>query len=110
MNQVEKRAALRQQWQALVSQYQATNQSVRGWCQEQNIAEHKMRYWLRVLAEEASPTVAQESRFVAVTPQQHDEIPSGVAVRIGNLSIAVHRDFDPQVLIDVVQSLIGYDQ
>ena len=110
MNRIEQRAALRQEWLELVTQYEITGQSVRGWCQEQDIPEHKMRYWLRKFREPTTPPGPSESRFIAIASQQHLNATSGVTVRVGSVSIEVQRGFDPQVLIDVVQSLTGYDQ
>ena len=111
MNRNEQRAALRQEWQTIVAQYHVSGQSVRSWCQEQELPEHKLRYWLRKFREGSTlPTTSSESRFVAVPSKPSPGIPSGIAVKVGHLSIEVQRGFDPQVLVEVVQSLTGHDQ
>lgn len=111
MNRKEQRAALHQEWQTLVAQYHASGQSVRRWCQERELPEHKLRYWLRKFRDgSALPSPSNDSRFVAVPSKPSPDIPTGIAVKVGHLRIEVQRGFDPQVLVDVVQSLTSHDQ
>ena len=112
MSQKEQREALQREWQERVSQYQRTEETVRGWCKTHDVPEHQMRYWLRKLggAPAKQPSKGDESRFAPLPSSSSRQSTSGVAVRGGSLRVEVQQGFDPQVLLDVVQSLVGYDQ
>ena len=103
MTKAERDAQRCQLWQERIESFQASNQSVRSWCREQQIPEHQMWYWLRKFKRQEQKTIlnTSSSRWLTVEPNSA----SGISLCIGSVTIEIQRGFDPIVLLGVIRSL-----
>ena len=70
---------------------------------EHGLRPNQLWYWLRKFSTEANQP--QNGRWI-----QLDSLAptgSGVVLRIGNVALEVQRGFDPQVLTEVIRSLLN---
>ena len=81
----------------------ASGLSQRAWCREHGLRPNQLGYWLRKFRTEANQP--QNGRWI-----QLDSLAptgSGVVLRIGNVTVEIQRGFDPQVLTEVISSLLN---
>lgn len=89
-------------WDERIESFLASGLSQRAWCQEQELPEHQLRYWLyKYQARTVQPAT---NRWVSMDPASTTSM-SGVSLRVGNISLDVEPGFDQQVLADVLRSL-----
>jgi len=95
MTQAEQREQKRILWEERIAAFRASGQTVSGWCREQDVSEHQMRYWLRrILPKHAkAQESATSSRWVQVDGQENTA-GSGISLHIGNITLDVEPGFD----------------
>ncbi|ANB60020.1 IS66 family insertion sequence element accessory protein TnpA [Anoxybacteroides amylolyticum] len=99
------------EWTSRVEEYRTSGLTMAAWCEAQGISIHQLKYWLNRLKRlsDSSRTNASTMGWVPVTvtssPENQNPDP-GVVIRIGQVSIEVANGFDPQLLRQVVQTLM----
>ncbi|MGI6645854.1 MAG: IS66 family insertion sequence element accessory protein TnpA [Limnochordia bacterium] len=99
----EARQELRELWAERVEAFLASGLSQRAWCREHGLKQERLSYWLRKFRAEAS--AKPNGRWLQLDSLAPSG--SGVSLRIGGLTLEVQRGFDPQVLADVISSLMN---
>jgi hypothetical protein len=99
----EARQELRELWAKRVEAFLASGLSQRAWCREHGLKQERLSYWLRKFRAEAS--AKHNGRWLQLDSLAPSG--SGVSLRIGGLTLEVQRGFDPQVLADVISSLMN---
>ncbi|GEM_PF-816972 len=95
-------------WDDRLRAFKASGQNASQWCREHGIPVHQLRYRLRK-EKEAHPTPVSNghSHWVALpSAPDSNAVSSGVSLRIGSVDVNVERGFDPDVLSDVLRSLL----
>lgn len=69
----EKHEMLKSQWMEIIKRHSTSGQSIRQWCEENNISKGKFYYWQRVIREESlikagTLAVTGQPQFVEVKP------------------------------------------
>ena len=96
--------ALFEQWRAWVADRDRSGLSVRAWCAEHDVPEHRFYYWQRKFIEPA------EDANVDWLPVDASASPRGrevrtLTIRVGSAAIDVCRGFDAELLSAVVAAL-----
>ena len=92
-----------EQWTERIEVFLASGLSQRAWCEQQGLWPNQLSYWLRKLRGEASPS--RNDRWInlnTIAPSS-----SGISLRIGNAVLEIERGFDPEVLADVLRTLMA---
>jgi hypothetical protein len=89
-------------WVKRIEDFRSSGQSQVAWCQEQDIPVHQLRYWLQKQRKNVSESVG--SRWISM--QATVASGSGVSLRLGAITLDIEPDFNQQVLVDVVNSLM----
>ncbi|MBE3576228.1 MAG: helix-turn-helix domain-containing protein [Limnochordales bacterium] len=96
----------REEWQARVTAFLASGQTVAAWCRAQGIKPHQMYYWIRRLAPVPARTKkASQWLPVVVDDRELPHTGNGLLVRVGSAVIEVQSGFDPELLTAVVRVL-----
>ncbi len=90
-------------WTERIEAFLASGLSQRAWCEQQGMRPNQLSYWLRKLRTEARPS--GKGRWVSLNNIAPSN--SGVSLRIGNAVLEIERGFDPEVLADVLRSLMA---
>lgn len=102
------RIELRMKWEERIRAFQASGQSAPSWCAAHSVNLHSLRYWLRRVSHPELPEEPlSEVRWLTIdmeSTHRSDSSPS-LTVRIGDVCVDVHRDFDPTLLQQVVAAL-----
>ncbi|MHB0929680.1 MAG: IS66 family insertion sequence element accessory protein TnpA [Candidatus Nanopelagicales bacterium] len=101
------RIELRMKWEERIREFQASGQSAPSWCAAQQVSVQSLRYWLRRFHHSHLPAEPlSDVRWIALDLEPaHRPDPSSLTVRIGDVCVDVHRDFDPALLQQVVAAL-----
>ncbi|WP_240421794.1 IS66 family insertion sequence element accessory protein TnpA [Paenibacillus periandrae] len=84
-------------WSERTIAYQASGQTMKAWCGEQNLTVHQLKYWLYKAHKQQNPAPAQTTfRAVTVTPPEPESDP--LWVQIGPARIGVRSGFQPNLL------------
>ena len=89
-------------WEERIRSFLASGLSRRAWCQEQNLPEHQLGYWVRKL--QPQEIEFGSNRWVAVESGCFSD--TGVSIQIGDVVLTIKRGVDHQVLADVVRALM----
>lgn len=91
-------------WKERIQAFRASGLTRKAWCQEQEIPEHQLHYWLNKI--KRLDTIAEPAphRWVGLDKASLDD--TGVTIQVGELSLAVKRGFDHQVLADVIRAVL----
>ena len=108
MNNEEKRAM----WHERIESYKARQGSAEDWCIENNIPLSTLRYWVTKLnkehQEDTEPTQWLPVEVENSSEKSHhgsNPNSTGVRIDIGNASIHISSDFDPESLETVIKVL-----
>jgi len=104
MSQVELEN-LREVWKVRVDNFKKSGQSMSGWCKENDLKVHQLRYWLEKydLQQQANSV---GSKWVSVEVKDKDVYKDRViSVRIDQAIIELKPGFDPELLRDVIVAL-----
>ena len=88
---------LLKEWEPRVAGFRASGLSARKWCEQNEISEHKLRYWVSRLSEWPQPVA-----WARVEVADSRTLPSSISINIGVASIEVRRGFDPDLLLEVL--------
>lgn len=96
---------LRKEWEHRVASYRASGLTQAKWCEENNLALHQLKYWLkRVEGRDSKSKPAVSFTPVVIderTPPQNDKL----LINVGDVIIEVKPGFNPTFLADVVRTL-----
>ncbi|MHB1684173.1 MAG: IS66 family insertion sequence element accessory protein TnpA [Bacilli bacterium] len=101
------RIELRRKWEERIREFQASGQSAPSWCAAQQVSVQSLRYWLRRFHHSHLPAESlSHVRFIALEMEPANRPDSSsLTLRIGDVCVDVHRDFDPTLLQQVVAAL-----
>ena len=98
----------REEWQKRVTEFRASGQSVKAWCEAHGIKRKRMYHWLRELpASPASEVAPSQWLPVAVSGDQRQVPESDLVIRVGDATVEVRPGFDPALLADVMRVLMA---
>lgn len=107
-------AKRRRQWQALVTDYRASDLSTRAWCEKNSVTDHQLRYWLNKIGA-TSQGAASWSCVELVDEGVGPNLPKcsnvagpdvGVAVHVGAARVEVRSGFDAKLLSEVLRVVL----
>ena len=100
MQQTEKRRAL---WEQRRAQLQKSGLSRRAFCKKYNLKLSTLAYWLSRLGKQEKERGLVEVKQTSMAP-----LAPGVVVCVGqDCRIEIRKGFDPQLLVEVIQTLGG---
>ena len=99
----EARQELRELWAERIEDFRASGLSQRAWCRKHGLRPNQLWYWLRKFETETN----QPQNGIWIQLDSLAPTGSGVVLRIGNVALEVQRGFDPQVLTEVIRSLLN---
>jgi hypothetical protein len=88
---------LLKEWEPRVAEFRASGLSARKWCEQNEISEHKLRYWISRLSEWPQPV-----DWARVDVAASRTFSSSISINIGVASIEVRGGFDPDLLLEVL--------
>ena len=89
-------------WAARLADFKASGQSARAWCAGQGVNPRQLWYWLKKEKEEsAEPKLSWLPLNLSDTSFQN-----ALVIRVGRVAIDVKPGFDPQLLLEVVKTLV----
>ena len=95
----EKRAL----WNERIQDFLTIGQSRQAWCRDNEVSAQQLGYWLRK-SQSSHENQAESSRWVSMNASS--SAGSGITMRVGDIILEVERGFDPQVLTDVILTLM----
>ncbi|WP_407272380.1 IS66 family insertion sequence element accessory protein TnpA [Radiobacillus sp. PE A8.2] len=97
------------EWESRVLAWKESGLSVPKWCQEHNLKDYQLYYWIKKLEVSDTKPLQQDSdtKWLAVEVANEDKpSPHGsVVIHIGKASVEVHPGTDPNLLANVVHVL-----
>ena len=99
------RKELRTKWQARIKEFRKSGQSVPAWCKENNVKVHQLRYWLRKETQKQVESTTDKTCSWLPLDLNQSDTESTLTIHVGQASIEVRPGFDPQLLLDVVNTL-----
>lgn len=100
-------AELKRAWELRVANFKESGLSVKKWCDQEGLKANQLRYWLKKLDKDSE--VAEKPQWIPVTveqPQSEDN-KKALPIKIGKVVIEVGPGYDPELLSDVVRTLIA---
>jgi transposase-like protein len=96
---------LRKKWEARISEFKASGQSGAAWCAENNVNLHQFYYWVRQFKSSNSVDVKTSKWLSLEISNQSQDLTSNLLVRIGEVTIEVKPDYNPDLLLNVIRTL-----
>lgn len=90
-------------WTERIQAYQASGQTMKAWCAEQNLTVHQLKYWLYKAQRPNQVDSVTIFRPVSVTRQAAST--ESLQIQVGPARIVVRSGFEPELLRDVVEAL-----
>lgn len=102
------RAEVRKEWEARVSAFKASGQSVAAWCAANDEKPHLLWAWLRRFRS-TDVAVPVPSKWISLEMDDPGSNSSRnvLHVRVGNAVIEIQPGFNPVLLAEVVRTLAG---
>ena len=103
-----KHSELRQEWEQRLTEFSASGQTTKAWCEQNQIKPHQFFYWKRRLRSNESDATSQPVRWLSL---DYDFQPvasasgSRITVQIGRAAIQIEKGFDPDLLLEVARLL-----
>lgn len=110
-----KHEILKSQWMGIIQRHSNSGQSIRQWCEENDISKGKFYYWQRVIREESliqagTLAVTGQTQFVEVKPSiaeiQTNSLGTCAILRSNGNEIEILNGADPNTLATLL-NLIG---
>lgn len=96
----------RNEWSARIVDYEASGQTMKAWCERQNVTKDQLKYWLRALKARPVDAVHAPAPFLPLALRE-SVVPSlsTVLLHVGDVRVEVRNGFDPILLREVVAAL-----
>ncbi len=91
-------------WENRIAQYRASGQSVKKWCDDNNVKPGQLWYWLRKFKTNDEAHLIHSNQWLPVEVQEYTSM-DALLLRVGETSIEVKPGFDPALLSQVVHTL-----
>lgn len=91
-------------WEERITSFRASGLTRKAWCQEQQIPESQLHYWLGKFKRLSEGTPPTPDRWIGLEPASLGD--TGISIQVGEISLAVKRGFDRQVLSDVIRAIL----
>lgn len=91
-------------WSERITAYQASGQTMKAWCGEQNLTVLQLKYWLYKAQRQTQ--ACSTTTFHPVTVASPSGITECLHVQVGVARIEVRPGFEPELLRDVVAALM----
>lgn len=113
----EKHEMLKAQWMEVIKRHNASGQSIRSWCEENNVSKGKFYYWQRIIREESlikagTLALSGQNQFVELKPSKIESGPvsnnqgSCAILRSNGNEVEILNGADPDTL-SLILNLIG---
>ncbi len=112
-----KHEMLKAKWQQIIAEQRQSGETIRTWCDQNEISAPSFFYWSKVIREDALINsgvlaVTEKSCFTEVTPA--DRMPARASetssvcavIRVHNSEIEIHNNADAKTLA-IIMSLVG---
>jgi len=101
-------------WNQKIAEYKASHLPVRDWCEQNDIDPNRIWYWLRKEKSREQPEIQEASQNWillegSVSPPGPPRTgPSGIVLQLGEVSVEVYPDFEPEHLCRILQTLRAF--
>lgn len=96
----------RKHWEVQVAAFKSSGMSVPKWCEEHDVKDYQLRYWLNKFNPNQPTNTTAVSKWVSVeVDEQGDRSMDSLLIKVGQATIEVKPGFDPALLADVVRTL-----
>lgn len=97
-------AELQKEWQARVSEFEASGMSAAAWAAATGIGVHKLLYWSKKF-QSSAPQPTGCPQWLPIEFGSSSSSEDCLKVRVGQAVVEVRTGFDPGLLTEVVRSL-----
>lgn len=99
---------LKRQWEVRIANFKESGLSVKDWCSQKGLKANQLRYWLKK-NDNDTEALAEKPHWIPVTVNQlcGEENKTALPIKIGKAVIEVSPGYDPELLSDVVRTLIA---
>ena len=92
-------------WEERVRAFQHSGQSVKQWCAENQVQVNNMYLWIKKCNKPITSVSTSSDWMMVDMKQQPKEAPSQLTLKVGCVTIEVPRNFDQELLVEVIQVL-----
>lgn len=103
-NRQEQRRQLREKWEALLQDWQASGLSAAEWCRRTSVSPHQFVYWKKRLVVEPREKITPIS-FLEISDES---ISAGIEIVCRDISIRPSKEFDAPTLLKCLQVLRNF--
>ena len=93
-------------WREIVAAYHASGQSQKEWCAKNGVNIHNLIYWLRKEKEAGLPKETCQWIPLNISESETTSGNQTLNLRIGQVFIEVRPGFNPELLINVIKTLV----
>lgn len=98
------RTELEKLWETRKKEFKESGLSVAAWAKNNNINPGQAYYWLGKETKKPSPKT--EITWLPLEINKNNKSPQPLRVQIGQATIEIKSDFEPQLLLDIVNTLL----
>ena len=96
-------------WKSRISEYRASGQSARNWCNDNNISVSALKYWITKLNREShSNDITPEPVFAEVAFSE-ERSSAAVTIHLGTIRVEVNNNCSPTLLSSLINLLKSHD-
>jgi hypothetical protein len=97
----------RQKWEQHVANYRSSGKSAKVWCEANQVKIHTLRYWISKFHSNLQSKAEASTQWVQIEACKPEQkiAETALVITIGQVSIKVTPDFDPEFLKEVVRTL-----
>lgn len=99
---------LKRQWEIRIANFKESGLNVNDWCSKEGLKANQLRYWLKKIDNNTGVT-AEKPQWIPVAVNQlgKEDNKTALPIRIGKAVIEVSPGYDPELLSDVIRTLIA---
>lgn len=111
MNEIIKRESKAEKWRGLITAQAESGQSIRAFCEAQEIREHCFGYWKKRFRDDATVLRTASSRFIAVGRVARDVRMRGPRIHLPNgVEIALGESLATEGVQQLIQGMCGVNR
>ena len=104
------RIALHREWEKRISEFRASSQTRKAWCECNHVSIRQFHYWFGKFSHQEPKNLSQPGSWTQVQIKEtvqtgRPSTQSALSVRIGPAIIEIRDDYNPSLLLDVVKVL-----
>lgn len=99
---------MKRQWEIRIANFKESGLNIKDWCSKEGLKANQLRYWLKKVDNNTEVT-AEKPQWIPVTVNHtsKEDKKTALSIRIGKAVIEVSPGYDPELLSDVVRTLIA---